>query len=367
MLRLLCFVGKMDAGGAETFLMKIYRKIDRKKYQFDFCVFSDTSGFYDREIGSLGGRIFICPSLKSSPITSMMAIYRIVSKEKYTVAFQVADLSFSVLKLLMARVAGAKHCVLRSTNSSATSQKTLVLHKIFSLLPRYVPNVKIAPSENAATYMFGRRAYEKQQVLLLNNGLDLSRFAFSNQCRLGKRKELGIDNALLIGHVGRFEKQKNHVFLLNLFSYIQKRKKDVYLLCVGDGALLTNMKMLANTLGIDDHVIFAGLRQDVPELMMAMDVLLFPSLYEGMPNVVIEAETTGLPCLVSDTITTACAVTPYVSFESLSASYDVWAQQLLSLAEMNIDRESCVGFMRRRGYDLDSVAQIFEKVVLSSS
>ena len=100
---------------------------------------------------------------------------------------------------------------------------------------------------------------------------------------------------------------------------------------------------------------------------MAMDVLLFPSLYEGMPNVVIEAETTGLPCLVSDTITTACAVTPYVSFESLSASYDVWAQQLLSLAEMNIDRESCVGFMRRRGYDLDSVAQIFEKVVLSSS
>lgn len=367
MLRALCFVEKMDAGGAETFLMKIYRKIDREKYQFDFCVFTSTPGFYDQEILSLGGKIFVCPSLWKSPIASMKAVYKAASEGNYVAAFQMEDTSFLVLKLLAARMAGIKRCVLRSTNSNVPSRKALFIHKFFSFLPRFVPSVKIAPSENSAIYMFGRSAYAKGQVLLLNNGLDLSKFVFRQDCRTDKRRELGIENALLIGHVGRFEKQKNHVFLMHIFAYVRKKKKDAYLICVGDGSLLADMKALANELGIADSVIFAGLRQDVPELMMAMDVLLFPSLYEGMPNVVIEAETTGLPCLISDTITPACAVTPYVAFESLSSTYDVWAQKLLSLTELNIDRKSCIDFMREKGYDLDSVVKTFKKSVFPES
>lgn len=367
MLRVLCFVEKMDAGGAETFLMKIYRKMDREKYQFDFCVFSNTTGFYDREILSLGGKMFVCPSLWKSPIASLAAIYKIVSEGKYTIAFQMEDTSFLVLKLLAARMAGTKKCVLRSTNSNVPSRKALLLHKVFSILPRMLADVKIAPSENSAVYMFGRNAYSDGKVLLLNNGLDLSRFVFRHQCRNDKRLELGIGNALLIGHVGRFEKQKNHSFLLQVFSCIRKKKKDAYLLCIGDGSLLEDMKTLANELGIEDGVIFAGLRQDVSECMMAMDVLLFPSLYEGMPNVVIEAEATGLPCLVADTVTPACAITPYVAFESLSSSYEVWAQKVLSLAESNIDRKSCVDFLREKGYDLDSVVRTFEKAVFAES
>ena len=367
MLRALCFVEKMDAGGAETFLMKIYRKFDRQKYQFDFCVFTSAPGFYDQEILSLGGKIFVCPSLWKSPIASMKAVYKVASKGKYTVAFQMEDTSFLVLKLLAARMAGVKRCVLRSTNSNVPSRKAFFIHKFFSFLPRFVANVKIAPSENSAIYMFGRSSYVKGEVLLLNNGLDLSKFVFRQDCRVGKRCELGIENALVIGHIGRFEKQKNHDFLLRLFSYIQKKRKDVYLICVGDGSLLADMKALANELDIADRVIFAGLRRDVPELMMAMDALLFPSLYEGMPNVVIEAETTGLPCLISDTITPACAVTPYVAFESLSSTYDVWAQKLLSLAELNIDRKSCIDVMREKGYDLDSVVKAFEKAVFSEA
>ncbi len=363
MKRVLCITAGMNTGGAETFLMKLYRNLDRTQYQMDFCVVSKEN-YYAKEIEEMGGRLFFIPLKSKHPLQSFFAIRNLVQKYSFDMVMRVNEHSLSTLDLIAAKSGGAKKLIMRSSNASSGSTFKIMLHKMFRILPQMIPDIKLAPSVLAAKYTFGERSVDRNEVLILKNGLDITKFQFSQLSRENYRKELGVQNQLLIGHIGRFSTQKNHMFLLDVFYEIQKKCPRSTLILVGDGELKDEIVNKARRLGIFEKCKFVGIRKDIPELLSAMDLFLFPSLFEGMPNTVIEAQTNGLPCLLADSITKEVKLTPFVQMLSLKDSAERWAAQAIKFAGKDWgSREAASDLMRQKGYDIqDSVNQFVDLV-----
>lgn len=364
MKRLLCIVGKMDTGGAETFLMKIYRNIDRSKFQMDFCVSDSEPGIYDTEILSLGGKIFYTIPKTKAPIKSFFSLKKIVEDNNYKYVMRISQHSLSGLELLAAKLGGAKKLIFRSSNTNTCGGKlNQILHKLTLPLTIFIPNLKIAPSSEAAKFMFGE---SKKNIFIFPNALDTVKFLFDVEKRKKLRKELNLENKLVIGHIGRFNRQKNHKFLIEIFKEIKKIKKEAVLLLIGDGELKENIKNLIENYSLSDSILFLGIRRDIPELLSVMDGFLFPSFYEGMPNTVIEAQTSGLPCLISDTITReAKVINDLVEFKKLEESSLSWAKVMIDLIEKNknFKRTTAIYILKRRGYEISEAAKSFEKII----
>lgn len=355
--RLLCIMYTMSAGGAESMIMKLYREASKCGIVFDFLLLSDKKGFYDDEIKSLGGTLFYLGnvSLKKDPISFFMALVVFFRKHKYTRVLQSTEQSYLAIYALLARLLGSEIVAIRSINSTTCRGRIWdIVSKMTRFIPKIASNVKFAPSQVSADFLFG-----DSNVHILRNGVKIEKFGFNEFFRKKHREELMINDGLIIGHVGRFSKQKNHKFLLDVFAEIIALEKNSILLLLGNGELENNIKQYAMSLGIIDKIVFAGVREDVPELMMAMDVLVFPSFYEGLPNVVIEAQTTGLPCVVSDTITDECKVTDKVEFLSLKNHPQEWALKALSMIDKNDKRENYAVSMKVAGYDIQDVAKEF--------
>lgn len=354
----------MNSGGAETFLMKIYRNIDRTKYQMDFCVNVFEKSFYDDEIESMGGKIYHIPPKSSDIVEYRKQLANVVKDGQYRSVFRITSSAAGFLDLKIAKKAGAEKCCARSSNSSdGGSLKSLIAHWLGRLLYEKYVDVKIAPSDLAARYTFGQKTYDRGEVNILHNAVDLSVYKYSLEERQKIRNELKIlADAILVGHIGRFDAQKNHEFLLHVFAQIIELHSDARLLLVGRGPLEDDIRALIGELGLTDRVIFAGVRCDVPKLLSAMDVLVFPSLYEGMPNVVIEAQASGLPCVISDTITREADITGLVEYHSLSEQTDVWARAAISKAGV-VRTDRTEQFLAAK-YDIQSVADEFIKLTM---
>lgn len=368
MKRLLCIVGKMDVGGAETFLMKIYRNVDRKNYQMDFAV--SEKGYYDDEIKIMGGKVYYIHPKTVSVFKNFIDIVSLVKKNKYKYVMRISQHSLSGLELIAAKIGGAKIRVFRSSNSNTTSTSKLnqILHKGCIFMPRYFANIKIAPSTEAAEFMFGKKYVKDKKVILLHNALDLNIYKFNSKLREKIRNEFYIKNNLVIGHIGRFNKQKNHKFLIDVFAEILKRKPDSILMLIGKGEMKEKIEEQIIKLGIDKSVIFTGVRDDVPELLCAMDIFIFPSLYEGMPNTVIEAQATGLPCVIADTITREAGITDLVHYKSLQYSPREWSEDVLSYCNRdNKNRELYSEQLKAAGYDINDCAKKFIEIIFGET
>lgn len=363
--RLLCLVSSMDAGGAETFLMKIYRTLDRNKYQFDFIVNVDRDGFYDKEILSMGGRIYHASAKSQNFFNYVSMVYNTVKENKYNYVLRMTSHSLGVLDLLISKSAGAKQLVLRSTNAGNNSGVfSMLLDKVFFLLPMFVPTLKIAPSTEAAEFVFGKNCTKNRKVGILKNAIPIESYKFDIEKRNMIRKELGLDNKLVVGHIGRFNAQKNHKFLIEIFKEIVNFNDDAILLLVGKGELEKEIQRQIDNLNLNKNVIFAGIRKDVPSLLMAMDVMVFPSFFEGMPNVIIEAQATGLPCVLSNTITKEVAITDIVTFLPLEANWLEWSGIVLN--KKSTYREAYAERVKRAGYDIQDIGKQFEELVFKS-
>lgn len=359
MKRLLCMVSAMNAGGAETFLMKIYRNLDRTKYQMDFCVNSSTN-LYEKEILDMGGRIFVVPPKSQSIIGWYKETKKVVRDNKYHYVIRVCEHSLAALDLLVARLGGADHLIMRSSNTSSGGKISGFLHKVFKFLAISVPTVKIAPSTEAAEYTFGKRCVSRGDVLILHNAIDTDVFHFDPVGREHIREEFNLTDKYVVGHVGRFNKQKNHEFLIDIFSELQKKKPESRLVLVGAGDLEEQIRKKVCSLDLEPFVVFAGVRKDVPQLMSAFDVFLFPSLYEGMPNTVIEAQATGLPCVISNTITREANITGLVNYVSLNNVED-WIN---GVEDTKIaDRSNMKKIVYEQKYDIASQVEVFTKCV----
>lgn len=328
MEKLLCLVGGMNTGGAETFLMKIYRTLPLDKYQMDFCVTTDKEGFYDSEIAQMGGKIIHITKKSKNPLKSFWEIKKVVKEGNYKNVIRISQHSLSALDLLAAKFGGANNLIFRSSNSNSCGNKVnSLIHVVSKPLAITIPNKKIAPSDVAAIHMFGKSCFKKDKVVLLNNGVPLDKFRYNEEIRNNLRKELNIENKFVIGHIGRFTEQKNHKVLIDIFNEYLKINKDTVLLLIGDGPLKENVAKYVEEKNISDKVIFLGLRNDTNKLYQCMDCFVFPSLYEGMPNTVIEAQTSGLNCVIADTITKDVILTDNVKMCSLSNTTD-WIKEI---------------------------------------
>ena len=366
MKRLLCILSSLDAGGAETFMMKIFRSLP-EYYKIDFIV-SAKSGFYEKEVVELGGRIFRVPLRTKHPIKTFKAIYDVVKQNHYTHILKLCDTPIGLYDLLAAKMGGAKVLCVRSCNAgSSTSKLGAMVNDFLRPFFNYMADVKLAPSRLAAEFTFGKAEVEAGKVKFIHNGVDLNVYKFDKDNREKIRKEFGIaEEQLVIGHIGRFNQQKNHKFLIEVLAEVLKQKPDALLMLVGDGEKKSEIKEQIKSLGIEESVIFTGIRSDVPALLSAMDVFVFPSFYEGMPNTVIEAQATGLPCVIADTITKEAEVTECVNFMSLSDSAESWADKALTLFEKDKENRFCYGDkMKNAGYDIGSCVKRFIGLVFN--
>lgn len=356
----------MNAGGAETFLMKIYRRLDKLKYQMDFCINTADKCFYEDEIIALGGMIYRIPAKSASVSRFKKQLYDVVKSNGYKYVLRITSNAAGFMDLKIAHRAGAEICAVRSSNSSdGGSIRAKLAHRLGQILyGRYV-NVRIAPSDLAAKYTFGRKAYASGAVDILHNAIDLDVYGYDEQGRADARAEFGIsDGTLVLGHIGRFMTQKNHSFLLDVFAAYTEANPDSVLMLVGSGELESQIKKRAADLGISDKVIFTGVRSDVPALLSAMDVFVFPSLYEGMPNTVIEAQATGLPCVIADTITREADITGLVHYLPLRDAA-AWADYIATLSQKT--RTTPKKQIEDNCYNIEAVTGQFAKLIFPSN
>lgn len=358
MKRLLCLLSGMNAGGAETFLMKMYRRLDKTEYQMDFCVNTDLNCFYADEIKKLGGKLYRIPSKSESVKEFKKQLTDVIKNGEYKYVLRIASNAAGFMDLKIAHRAGAKICSARSSNSSdGGSLKTVIAHRIGRILYGKYVDVKIAPSDLAAVYTFGRKA----DVHMLHNAIDSDVFKYDESARLKIREEFGIDGGMtVVGHIGRFMTQKNHGFLLEIFAEYLKSNPDSVLMLVGKGELEEQIRKKAEELGITDKIIFTGVRSDIPQILSAMDIFVFPSLYEGMPNTVIEAQATGLPCLISDTVTREADITGLVKYLPLG-NVDAWVDAINN-TKTNCRKDTRQDFIDNK-YDIASACNEFTRLV----
>lgn len=356
--RLLCCMSSMNSGGAEGFLMKQYRMLDRTKYQMDFCVNVKEKCFYDDEIKALGGRIYRIAPKSQDFKKSLKELQNIVRENGYENVICNSTKPGTVLELIAAKKGGAKRLIYRSSSASISGGiKTKLLHHTVGRLAHYVPDVKIAPSTLAAEFCFGKGCVAKGKAELLYNGIDTSVYRYSDALREETRKKLGLGGKFTAVHVGRFSEVKNHPFLFEVFAQILKTKPNAKLILVGDGELEAQMKDKVQEMGISENVLFLGLRRDIPAILAAGDIFIFPSFFEGMPNTVIEAQALSLHCIIADTITPEADITGLVEYLPLGNAKQ-WAEKALSYAD-GYERKEMTEIFKEKKYDIQSVSAEF--------
>jgi glycosyltransferase involved in cell wall biosynthesis len=346
-IRVLQVVTIMNRGGLETMLMNYYRQIDRSQIQFDFIVHRNEKGHYDDEILNLGGRIYRMPPIRPGS-------YRQYFKQLETFFSQ-----HSEYKVVHAHNNENSSFVLRAAQRAGVpcriahshlSDLGIDLKLPFRLYARYVmkdyPTEYFACSRKAGQWLFGKEKMERVKVL--NNAVNVSDFRFHEVTRMRIRKELGLENQLVIGHVGRFNKQKNHDYLIDIFNEVVAKHPNSTLLLIGEGDREEQIKQKVFQYGLESKVLFLGVRSDIAQLMQGMDLFLFPSLFEGLPVVLVEAQAAGLKCMVSDSITKESDLTGRLEFISLQEQPEQWAAKILQSTYEHLDTTDQ---LRTHGYD----------------
>lgn len=361
MKRLLCIVSSLSAGGAETFLMKIFRKIDKSAYCLDFIVSENTNGIYEDEVKGLGGRVYEIPLRTKKPVSSFVEILKIVRKNKYKYVLKMCDTPKGITDIIAAKMGGARLISVRSCNSSTNEGP--VLHAVYTLIrPLFVQmsDRMIAPSKMAAEYTFGKK--QLKNVTILHNAIDLDYYSYNEQNAEELKKNLTIAGRPIIGHVGRFTKQKNQEFLIKIFYEIKKKKQDAVLVLIGDGPLIDEIKQIATDYKIIDSVIFYGVTKDIGNVMSMFDEIVFPSLYEGLPNVIVEAQCVGIPCLISSNITDEVRLTELVHMMPLNETTEKWADKAIEL--LNVPKKTRRKELAAKGYDIKEEVSKFIRATM---
>lgn len=328
-MRVAQIMGKWLGGGVESVVMNYYRNMDRKKIQFDFICDEDSKYIPRKEIESLGGKVILIPPYQK-PFKYHKELKRILEKGKYKIVHShISTMSFFSLWAAKSAKVPVRIAHAHSTTNKQEKKKNLMKQILRPLSKVFATNY-FCCSELAGRWLYGNKTYDKGKVYLLNNSIDVDKFKYNEKIRNQKRKELNIkENALVIGHVGRFVKQKNHEFLIDVFNEIYKQNKNSILLLAGDGPLKSEIENKVKRLGLEKNVQFLGQRNDINELYQAMDVFVLPSLYEGLPVVGVEAQASGLLCFFSTNMTKEVNLLNSTKFVNLNHTPKYWADKIL--------------------------------------
>ena len=365
MIRVLHSVSNMDRGGIETMLMNYYRNIDRTKIQFDFIANKTKPGDYDDEIRSMGGRIFISPGLKPNNYPEYVRFIDRLLKENPDIKILHAhNEGMAFYPLSSAKKAGLDIRIAHAHNTKIIRDYKWPLKIVCKAMIPYVANRYWSCGTDAGIYYFGKSRWSKKGRLM-HNAISLDNFKFNNSIRDKIRAQYGLEDKFVIGHVGRFNLQKNHLRLIDIFREVVLKNPDAMLLLIGEGELEPETKAKVSQYGLNNNVLFLGLRSDVADLYQAMDVFVMPSLFEGLPVVGIEAQASGLECVYSDKVTKEALILPNSEFVSLKKNNSEWADILLKHNTASSEREKALELVRDAGYDIDIEAKKLEEIYLS--
>lgn len=350
-IRVAEIVGKYVGGGVEAVVMNYYRNIDRNKIQFDFICDSDSTNIPYKEIESLGGRVILCPPYQKI-FSYIKELEKIFKDNDYKIVHSHIN-TLSVFPLYAAKRAGVPIRIAHSHSTSNKKEwKKNLLKNILKPFSKVFATHYFACTEHAGRWLFGNKTFDEGKVLVVNNGIDLDKYIYNEKIRKEKRKELGLkDSDLVIGHVGRFMKQKNHDFIIDIFNELYKQNNNYKLMLIGQGPLEEEIKSKVKKLNLDKSVLFLGQKTDANNYYQAMDLFLFPSLYEGLGMVAIEAQTSGLPCIVSTEVPQIAKVSNKIEFIDLLDSKEKWIKTI-DKAIKDTDRNVDIEKIREAGYDI---------------
>lgn len=353
-IRILQVLGRLDRGGAETMLMNLYRCMDRTQIQFDFVIHTTDVCDYTEEVERLGGKIYSMEPFRASTAAGYCRQWRSFFREHREYKIIHGHMrSTASLYLKEAKKAGLV-TLAHSHNTSSGRGISAVVKNLLQYPLRYQADYLLACSRLAGEWLYGKRACAGNNFRLLLNGIETKQFAFNEEIREKKRKEMqvGEDNIVFL-HVGRLEEQKNHSFLICIMQELVKQEEKAVLWLCGMGPLETEIRTLVKEAGIASKVFFLGVREDVSGLMQAADVFLFPSLFEGLPVTVVEAQASGLPVIMSDTITKEVILTELVEAYPLAMEVGLWAEKALAAVKrVDAGRENYAEQIGKKGYDV---------------
>ena len=345
-IRVLHVVTHMNRGGLETMLMNYYRNIDRNQLQFDFLVHRDKRADYDDEIEKLGGKIYRLPPLNPINIAYRKKLRLFFENHpEYKIVHSHLD-CMSAIPLKAAKKAGVPVRIAHSHNINQDKNIKYLIKLFYKrFIAKYATHL-IACGAEAGTWMFCNKPFS-----VIKNAIDSQQYRFDQNLYYSERIKLGLtSDDILIGHVGRFSPQKNHQFIIDIFANCFKLNQKAKLILVGDGTLRSQIEEKARMLGIEKSIIFTGVRKDVNRLMQAMDVFIFPSIYEGLPLTIIEAQAAGLPCLISDAVPDECKLTNLVEQIPLAYGAAFWAKRILEIS--SAARSDTYKQIQDSGYDI---------------
>lgn len=365
MKRVLHIVGGMNRAGAETMIMNIFRVIDKTLFQFDFLVFNNDKQDYEDEIVKLGGRV-IHMSVREGVAGGLKSIYnirKIIKDYGPYCAIHAATLHNSAFALLAS--AGIKNLkrIVHSHNTYNTLNPALfkrIYNSVTKWIIRCMSDECIACGQEAGEYLFGKELFNRKGIVL-NNSIDVDRFYDASPDSVVKLKtEFDIkDDELVIGSIARICHVKNHRRMIETAFDLKKRGVPFKMIFVGRGDLEEELKDLAQKLDLEQNIIFAGVRSDIPVLMHTFDVFLMPSFFEGNPVTLIEAQASGLPAVISNVITEKIDLgLGLINRVSLEADNSCWVEKILSVRKATIPKDTIKHSLSANGYDLNSNANL---------
>lgn len=352
MIRVLHVIGAMDRGGAETLLMNLYRAIDRSAIQFDFVVHTEQRCDYDDEIEGLGGRIFRVPRFTGLNAKEYGRAFRqfFAEHSEYSIVHGHIG-SSSAIYLGQAKRAGC-YTIAHSHAKKFPLSLSEIGFRIFSYPTRFIADFFMAASSEAGRDRYGRVFSDPARSKILKNGIDLDLYRCDEAMQAASKEELGLAGTPLIGHIGRLAPEKNHAFLLETVVQVKRQIPSVKLVCAGRGPLLSQLSKLSNQLGIADSVEFLGVRDDIPELLRAFDLFLFPSITEGLGISAIEAQAAGVPSLLSTGVPEEAEVSTIVQRIPLDEGPVAWADRCVALLGNLPARQDHREEVRSHGFDI---------------
>lgn len=354
-IRVLHVVVNMNRGGAETLIMNLYRNIDRSKIQFDFLTCNE--GVFDQEILDLGGKIYRIPYITDCGHFNYLKNLNqfFIANNQYKIVHSHMDkMSGFVLKAAL-----KAEIPIRIAHSHSTQSEGRVAEKVYkSYAGSYIlgsASHLLACSTEAAKWLFSKQS---MNAIILKNGIDVEKFKFSSSIRSQVRNQLQIDDGtFVIGHVGRFYEMKNHLFLIDIFANVIRYQPNSKLILAGDGPLRKKIEGKVEELGLVDKVIFTGVYDKINELLQSFDIFLFPSLFEGFGIAVLEAQGSGLPCIISDTISKEVDLGINLVDTLSLANKELWVEKIVNLSSIKNDRKSHCQAITKRGYDITFIAK----------
>lgn len=354
MVKVLQVIGSLYLGGSQTMVMNLYRNIDRNKMQFDFIIDHTVDMDFEEEIKRLGGKIYIMPTFKGYNIGEVVKAWNrfFATHPEYKVLHSHVR-SYASVYLPIAKKYGLK-TVIHSHSTSNGSGFTALVKQVMQYPLRYQADCYLGCSEHAGKWLFGEKVVTGKKFYVLQNAIDITEYQYNEAARNKIRAELGLNQEILFGHVGRFHESKNPIFLLEVFHQLHCKMKNSKLVMVGDGDLRKQIEEKIRQLGIENDVYLLGTRSDVKEILQAMDCFLFPSCWEGVPVTVVEAQAAGLPCFVSDTVTKDVGVSELVHYLPIDQGTESWVKVI---TEDKLERKNVAKEIRQAGFDITGTSK----------